>query len=67
MSNWIKVDDRLPQTGVRVLLCGSANKEKVVFEGYTHFSGAFFLANSHKKVIENNVTHWQPLPEPPKD
>lgn len=60
MNEWISVKDRLPVCGERVLITeGSA-----VFEAY--------LSISHKWVRAGigwaeSVTHWMPLPEPPKD
>ena len=57
---WISVEERLPPCGERVLITeGSA-----VFEAYLSISN---------KWVRNGigwmecVTHWMPLPEPPKE
>lgn len=59
-SKWISVAERLPKCGKRVLITDGA----AVFEAY--------LSISHKWVRsgllwQENVTHWMPLPEPPKE
>lgn len=62
MSEWISVNERLPEYGERVL----------VTEGHATFEAS--LSISHKWVrcdmalgwLED-VTHWMPLPEPPKE
>ena len=59
-SKWISVEERLPKCGERVLITDGA----AVFEAY--------LSISHKWVRsgllwQENVTHWMPLPEPPKE
>ena len=54
MSEWISVKDRLPEHGQLVLVCGDYwNIEK-----YPHWSGTFDCPG---------VTHWMPLPDPPKE
>ena len=57
VQEWISVDDRLPDKPMKCLVytkrgeCG----------GYeiTYYNQGFYLQYS-------NVTHWMPLPEPPK-
>ena len=58
MSEWISVEERLPERLVDVLLCygdGSIGID-CWFDGL----GGFLLEDFHGKV-----THWMPLPEPP--
>ncbi len=60
---WISVEDRLPDT-IGSYLIYRKNKE------YNTIAWAFF--NSDKMwAADNNfyegVTHWMPLPEPPKE
>ena len=63
--NWISVKDRLPDVGKEVLTYGS--------DGIKADSYAFQSTISDKPVFEGDhneynygVTHWMPLPEPPK-
>lgn len=66
MSEWISVEDRLPDDSIgRVLVWvveqGSLGSVGYVWNcGYTENIG--FIDDS--KIY--NATHWQPLPEPPK-
>lgn len=62
MDNWISVEDRLPESGECVLLY-SVNSGVV--------EGAWLSEKNHFEqwrwnAIATNVTHWQPLPNPPK-
>ena len=63
MTDWISVDDKLPESG-KWYLCaskGSRHVEIVFFDGVND-SGIHWLQNGD--YLER-VTHWQPLPEPP--
>ena len=58
-GGWIKVSDRLPEEGIYCLVVVYRNNIQVVEIAY--FIKEFF---GH---YGGDVTHWQPLPEPPKD
>ena len=69
MNEWIKVRDRLPQQ-----LLG---KFLLFTDGTEVFFGRYFYGNSHKDEClwkaeigwvdkDSDITHWMPLPEPPK-
>ena len=70
---WIPVEDRLPDENVKVLLMC---KNKAMFVG---FLGRYYCdsdelrfliytaLNSTKLLNKGRVTHWMPLPEPPKE
>lgn len=64
MSEWISVKDRLPENGKIVL---AYSKEK----GVTFTHRLWFHQTDRPFVIEYEgmvkVTHWMPLPEPPKE
>ena len=58
MNGWISIKDRLPEAGSYVLV-------------YLDFGyGYSITTNSYIKsgfvTCEKEVTHWMPLPEPPK-
>lgn len=58
---WISVNDRLPVNLGTVIV---ANKAGVSF---AYFNGAYWergAATKHKPI--KTITHWMPLPEPPK-
>lgn len=59
-ARWIPVTERLPEPYTWVLV--SAEKHKVAFD-------AFYDGVQWKDAVLNGliVTHWQPLPEPPKE
>lgn len=60
VQEWIPVTEKLPEVGVRVIVCRDEGKvEQGIFLGASGF-WKVFGANTKK------VTHWQHLPEPPK-
>ena len=70
MNNWISVKDRLPEDDlpnnkkqIKVLVVIKAKN------GYTVRSQMRFLNIYNKwawKYSAGDITHWMPLPEPPK-
>lgn len=67
--NWIKCSERLPEVGdkvlVRIPVCNYFNIENAEYKGDGRFLCAWF--STRGKGCAYDVTHWQPLPEPPKD
>jgi hypothetical protein len=64
-SKWIPVTERLPEKDVRVLVWMQDNEE-----GYTQMDTDRFSCTMeqgyHWIRWGKSVTHWMPLPEPPK-
>lgn len=62
-ENWIKVTDRLPDEK-------ESKDYLIIFNGRNHFgffnNDLFYLGDGSYSVLYK-VTHWMPLPEPPKD
>lgn len=69
MSNWISVNDRLPETDLFVdVWCGSA-VSKEYGRRYTEvlfMNGRFDESKLGCPSVEV-ITHWQPLPKSPGD
>ena len=64
VQEWISVDDRLPEDGVRVL---AAHDDRVVRIGICRGYFPAIVSKNHTKTFGiAEVTHWMPLPEPPK-
>lgn len=62
MSDWISTKDRLPEEGQEVLVSTkSKNGQRNVDKGYYLPEESRFV---HRGIAE--VTHWRPLPEPPR-
>ena len=66
MSEWISVDDRLPRTNESVIGC---RKGKYVSNVFLNLEGEWLQDGwgPMKKTVFDDVTHWMPLPEPPKE
>lgn len=58
-SEWISVEDRLPEKNVRVLVYIKSSRS------YTRFDTDRLDDRGFVRWF-NDVTHWMPLPEPPK-
>ena len=63
VQEWVSVDDRLPENiANRVLVvCERSNG---VF--YAHYEKPFWINLETDKPFISTVTHWMPIPEPPK-
>ena len=63
-AEWISVEERLPEDGENVLAIDSEGKTEVCFYETEH-KGVFQMCGGLCKIF--NITHWMPLPEPPKE
>lgn len=60
---WVKVSDKLPRDRTDVLGCrANAKHPEMTVRIYWYHSGMFYYAGRR----DNMLTHWMPLPEPPK-
>jgi len=57
MSDWISVEDRVPAERYVDVLIG----------GYDEFTDEFVIMIESYEDAPETLTHWMPLPEPPKD
>lgn len=62
-SPWHRVEDELPEKFVNVILANKRGKHYDIDKGW--WNG--YLFDRCAKGIYRNVTHWMPLPEPPKE
>jgi len=60
-KEWISVEDRLPEKGVKVLIGRDDNVGHAKFNGHS-----WTIISSNDVVVPSQVTHWQPLPKAPK-
>lgn len=66
LQQWIPVSERLPEPFVSVLVHMPEERPcPTVYEGFLTKNGALYAAHFEREHSE--VTHWMPLPEPPKD
>lgn len=63
-SKWISVEDRLPEDG-EVVMCHNKAREYPVFCQWDESDLCWF--NNSWTFGRGLITHWMPLPEPPKE
>lgn len=64
-DGWISIDDRLPENNTEVLISiDYGNGKQSVLMGYMRSQDVSWRGVVGQKLI--GVTHWRPLPEPPK-
>ena len=71
MQEWISVKDRLPDTAERVLVCktwrGRVYKpEYGYYQDFPNQKGCWYVLTEYGYYPQREVTHWMPLPQPPK-
>ncbi len=62
-NQWISVDEQLPETYIEVLVCFKADGSNVI--AFVNRFGKWKNASTDN-FIESEITHWMPLPAPPK-
>lgn len=69
MSDWISVDDRLPEQESPVLIIIKHSHHNILQAAFDYRVGSegWYDFQSEEEVDFNVVTHWMPLPTPPKE
>ena len=67
-SEWISVEERLPETNMHVLLYVFFHNQWQIVKGWLSYCDKkFHIVNSdYPSLTDIPVTHWMPLPEAPK-
>lgn len=69
-STWHRVEDELPESGEFGKIVLACNDVGTVNAAFLSSSGKWYAANNTMYDAWTwmpNVTHWMPLPEPPKE
>ena len=65
VQEWIPVDERLPEETGRYLTANKILDDKIdVFDLW--FDGGFWYIDDEDDMFDYEVTHWMPMPQPPK-
>jgi len=64
MNRWIKVEEALPEGDKRVLADAHINDINMFFAKYKKSSNKWYR-EPNDLGLEQHVTHWMPLPDPP--
>lgn len=64
LDNWISVEERLPETNEDVLVVVDYGGKSGVITGYMRSQNLGWQGLVGQRLTD--VTHWMPLPEPPK-
>lgn len=63
MDNWISVQDRLPEHGFVLVWCAYTHLVEIA-----KYKGSLWRTQERRYALNSDwVTHWMPLPEPPKE
>ena len=67
VQEWIPVTERLPEANERVLVYHDDRMIRFGINkgGFADVVSTLYLQNNHRTCF-SKVTHWMPLPEPPK-
>ena len=63
-NEWVRVEDRLPKDNAQVLMWSARWK---IAEAGSYYNQHFWVYSEiGDGYIADNITHWMPLPAPPK-
>lgn len=69
MSAWIKVEDRMPDFGVGILVTDGEEitcAERIAWVGGSGWTTHNICSYDAEVAFEDKITHWMPLPAPPE-
>lgn len=67
-SKWISVEERLPEIDEPVMICAFGKSVgEGVYRGHDGFHHVWKMYASSGTYWDDEVTHYMPLPEPPKE
>lgn len=66
MNEWISINERFPHKGQQVLVW-FANSPEPYIDCWTFDNSNQYFRDFKPARGDMNVTHWMPLPEPPKE
>ena len=65
VQDWVSVTERLPEETGRYLTANKRGDDKIdVFDLW--FDGGFWYIDDEDDMFDYEVTHWMPMPVPPK-
>lgn len=64
-SEWISIEERLPESDTNVLVVTASGSFKIARVNI-YKNGTLVLWATNDGLGERAITHWMPLPEPPK-
>ena len=68
MSEWISVKDKLPELHEEVLVCNEEyGLSELGFATVAVLDGTDWIETWDRRTEIHYITHWMPLPEPPKE
>lgn len=68
VPTWISVEERLPEKHVEVLICTEDyGKNELGFANTAVWDGSEWIETWNRKESIPYVSHWMPLPAPPKE
>ena len=68
VPTWISVEERLPEKHVEVLICTEDyGKNELGFANTAVWDGSEWIETWNRKESIPYVSHWMPLPVPPKE
>ena len=68
VQEWIPVTERLTEVDQPVMICAFGKSVgEGVYRGHDGFHHVWKMYTSSGTYWDDEVTHWQPLPQPPKE